>query len=377
MANNRLPEPDFTLGDIPTSPAVHYAEQALLGALLLDPHRVKAIGPLDPSQFSSARHRALYAALASLTPPAPSLHAKEPVWINAVHAHALPHARGLALSYLHTLAAACPQPANAPAYARMVRADHARRTLQAHAEPLIQAATDTALPDPAAVTLTRADSLASLLDHLAAVFPSHPGSLPRTPPPPPPARDTGPDVTSEEQLLLSTAAAYPAALASMRWLRPEDFAIPLHGALYRCLTSLAARGDPVDEVTVLWEAQQHGLLTQAFTAQDALDMLAASAGVPEHWGEQILRRSLLHHAHTAGLHIQAFTHDLSNSPHQLITGSRRALADLTALRARWHHATGRQPTERPRPRLAPASRAGPPTTTRATRAPSVSARSSR
>lgn len=372
MANNRIPEADF-VDDIPASPPVHYAEQALLGALLLAPYGIKTVGSLEAAHFSSARHRALFAAMASLTPPASSLHAKEPVWINAVHAHALPHARGLALSYLHTLAAACPEPAHAPAYARMVRADHARRSIRTRSELLIQAVTDTGLPDPATVTLSRADSLASLLDHLAAAFPSHPGSLPRTASPPPPARDTGPDVASEEQLLLSTAAAYPAALASMRWLRPEDFAVPLHGALYRCLTSLAVRGDPVDEVTVLWEAQQHGLITPAFTAQDALDMLSAGAGVPEHWGEQILRRSLLHHAHSAGLHIQAFTHDLANSPHQLVTGSRRALADLTAVRARWQHATGQTPAERPRSRPAPASRAGPPTT----RTANVSARSSR
>ncbi|MCY0928195.1 replicative DNA helicase [Streptomyces sp. H27-H1] len=376
MANNRIPEADFGLEDIPAGPPVHYAEQALLGALLLDPYGIKAVGPLEAAHFSSARHRALFAAVATLTPPASPLHAKEPVWINAVHAHALPNSRGLALSYLHTLAAACPEPAHAHAYARMVRADHARRTVRAHSEVLIQAATDTGLPDPATVTLSRADSLAALLDHLAAAFPSHPGSLPRTPLPPPPARDTGPDVVSEEELLLSTAAAYPAALSSMRWLRPEDFAVPLHGALYRCLTSLAARGDPVDEVTVLWEAQQHGLLTEAFTAQAALDMLAASAGVPEHWGEQILRRSLLHHAHTTGRHIQAFTHDPANSPHQLVTGSRRALADLTSVRARWQHVTSQTPAERPRPRPAPASRAGPPTP-RTTRAPTVSTRSSR
>ncbi|MCY0942320.1 replicative DNA helicase [Streptomyces sp. H34-S5] len=376
MANNRVPDLDFGLGDIPASPPVHYAEQALLGALLLDPYRIKSLGSLDASHFANVRHRALFAAMAFLTPPEPALHAKEPVWINAVHAHALPRSRGLAQSYLHTLAAACPEPAHAPAYARMVRADHARRTVRTHADLLVQAATDAALPDPVAVTLAQADALACVLDHLATAFPSHPGSLPRAMPPPTPARDSGPDAVSEEQLLVSTAAAYPTGLASMRWLRPEDFAVPLHGALYRCLTSLTTRGDPVDEVTVLWEAQQHGLLTPAFTAQDALDMLSAGAGVPEHWGEQILRRSLLHHAHTAGLHIQAFSQDLANSPHQLVTGSRRALADLTSVRARWQHATGQTPAERPRPRPAPASRAGPPTP-RTTRAPTVSARSSR
>lgn len=356
MPNPPLPEPDFALADIPPNPPVHYAEQALLGALLLDPHRVKTIGPLDPDRFASANHRALFAAMTTLTAPPPDLHAKEPVWITAVLAHARPHARGLTPSYLHALAGACPDPAHAPAYARMVRADHARRTVLMHGSLLVQAATDPGLPDPAAVTLRRADALAALLDHLAASFPSHPGSLPRTEPPAPPSRKEGPEVAGEEQVLLSTAAAYPAALASMRWLRPEDFTTALYGGLYRCLTSLASRGEPVDKVTVLWEAQQHGLLTTAFGPQEALELLAAPAGTPEHWGEQILRRSLLRHAHLAGLHIQAFAADLANSPHQVITGSRRALAHLAAVRARWQHAA-RQPAAGPPP--VPASRAGP------------------
>ncbi|MFI7174657.1 DnaB-like helicase N-terminal domain-containing protein [Streptomyces spororaveus] len=375
MSNNRLPEPDFGLDDIPAKPPVHYAEQALLGALLLDPHRIKTIGPLGPEHFVSAGHRALFAALASLTPPAPALHAREPVWITNVLGHARPHARGLTPAYLHTLAGSCPDPAHAPAYARMVRADHARRTVRVHAELLIQASTDPSLPDPATLTLRRADALASKFDDLAASFPSHPGSLPRTPPPPPPSRDAGPDVASEEQLLLSTAVAHPAALPSMRWLRPEDFTLPLHGALYRCLTTLANRGEPVDEVTVLWEAQQHGLLTASFAPQDALKLLATAAGSPEHWGEQILRRSLLHHAHATGLHIQAYAQDPANSPHQVITGSRRALADLTAVRVRWQHATGQPTAAGPRTRPAPASRAGPPTTR--ANAPTASTRSSR
>ncbi|WP_412078768.1 DnaB-like helicase N-terminal domain-containing protein [Streptomyces xanthophaeus] len=370
-----LPEPDFGLADIPPNPPVHYAEQALLGALLLDPHRIKTIGPLESDRFASANHRALFTAMTTLTAPSPDLHAKEPVWITAVLAHARPHARGLTPSYLHALAGACPDPAHAPAYARMVRADHARRTVLMHADLLVQAATDPGLPAPATVTLRRADALATFLDHLAASFPSHPGSLPRTPTPAPPSRPDGPEIAGEEQVLLSTAAAYPAALTSMRWLRPEDFTTALYGGLYRCMTSLASRGEPVDKVTVLWEAQQHGLLTQAFGPQEALELLDTPAGTPEHWGEQILRRSLLRQAHLAGLHIQALAEDLANSPHQVITGSRRALSHLAAVRARWYHST-RQPTAgRPPASPAPAARAGP--SQQRTSSPTASSRSFR
>jgi hypothetical protein len=49
----------------------------------------------------------------------------------------------------HTLVQACPWPKHAATYERMIRADHARRTLRAYAERLRLTATDTTLPQPA------------------------------------------------------------------------------------------------------------------------------------------------------------------------------------------------------------------------------------
>jgi replicative DNA helicase len=46
-------------------------------------------------------------------------------------------ARGLTASYLHTLIQVCPWPSHAPAYARMVEAEHARRRLLTAAERLV------------------------------------------------------------------------------------------------------------------------------------------------------------------------------------------------------------------------------------------------
>ncbi|MFI5982134.1 DnaB-like helicase N-terminal domain-containing protein [Streptomyces sp. NPDC051555] len=377
MPNLASNQGDLSLDDMPADPPVRYAEQALLGALILEPLRIKTLGSLGPEHFSVAMHGALFAAMTALTPPAPEVHAREPVWITALLDRAQPHARGLTAPYLHTLADSCPEPSHAPAYAQMIVANRARLTIRAAAERLIQAATDPVLPDPAAHVLDRTDAVTAVLDDLGRLFPSHPGSLPRTTLPPPPTRDTGvgSNAASEEQLLLSTAAARPACLPEMRWLRPEDFTVPLHGVLYRCMASLAYRGDPIDAVTVLWEAQHHGLITSGATAREVLDLFATPAGSPEHWGEQILQRSLLHHAHSTGLHIHAFTNDPSNTPHQLITGSRRALADLGALRARWHHATRPPAARQPRAQPAPASRAGPPAPRPAT--PAGSPRASR
>ncbi|QKZ21073.1 hypothetical protein [Streptomyces chartreusis] len=64
-------------------------------------------------------------------------------WLNSLLDAARPHAPGLTASYLHTLIQVCPWPKHAPTYARMVQADHARRTVLMHAERL-RKATDTA-----------------------------------------------------------------------------------------------------------------------------------------------------------------------------------------------------------------------------------------
>ncbi|MFH8350046.1 hypothetical protein [Streptomyces sp. NPDC018045] len=105
----------------------------------------------------------------------------------------------------------------------------------------------------------------------------------------------------------------------------------------------------------LWEAQHQALLTADFSPADLIGLLATPAGTSEHWGEKILRRALLAQAHTTAVRIQAFTDDAANTPHQLATGSRRALVDLTALRTRWQRATHAPTT----PRTPAAPRAGP------------------
>ncbi|MFF3556128.1 DnaB-like helicase N-terminal domain-containing protein [Streptomyces tsukubensis] len=356
-----MPEPTsgegLDLDDIPPDPPVHHAEQALLGALLLDPHRLKTIGPLAPEHFASPAHAATFAAMTGLTPPAPAVHAREPVWITAVHTLARERAPGLQPAYLHILVSRCPVPEHAPAYARMVREDHARRTLGEHAGRLAQLATDRAGPSPVSAALAAADTLTRHLEDLSRRFAPHPGSLPRTPLPPEPVREAGDDVLAEERFLLASATAHPGCTARMRWLLPEDLIVPQHAALYHCITALARRGAPVDPVTVLWEAQRHGVLTQHTDPAHVLGLIAVSAGHPDHWGEKVLERTLLHQAHCAAVRVRALADDPVNSPHQLVTGSRRALASLSAVRARLDQAT--RPTAAPTLPSAVAPRAGP------------------
>lgn len=320
-------------------PVVHYAEQALLGALLLVPERLKTIGPLEPEHFANTAHSALFAAMRTVSPPAPEVHRTSPVWPNQLLDAAQPQARALTASYLHTLISVCPTDAHAPAYAQMVRSGHARRVLRGHAGLLAQAARASG-PDPARTVLTRADQLAVYLDELATAFPSHPGSIPRTPAAPAAAVPISADAGDEERMLLAAATAHPEDLLRMRWLHETDLTTPMHAALFACLTGLARRGAPVDPITVLWEAQQRGLLHDGFGPTEVLDAISHPAGAPEHWGQKILQRALLRQAEHVAARIETLTADEATTVHQLATGSRRALAALSSVRARWHQAVG-------------------------------------
>jgi replicative DNA helicase len=348
---------------VPAPPAVFHAEQALLGALLLEPHHLGDITGITAGSFSTAAHCALFAAISTLPAPDPAEHAKDATWLDQVLATAGQQVRGLTASYLHTLIQVCPWPRHAPAYARMVEAEHARRRLQAAAERLVQSVRSPADTDPVHAAFAEADTLAAVVDDIAARFPPRTGLPPRTPIPPPAPAPGFAEAIEEDQVLLATAAAYPEDLEHVRWLVPGDFTHPLHAGLWQCLSALARRQEPVDPVTVLWEAQQRGLLDHGTNPADVLRLLAQPQVSVQHWAQRTLRRSLLATAEHTGRRIQAYTSDPATTPFQLVVGARRALADLGTVRTRWRHATAPTPPQRPQP--APSSRAGPPTTSTA------------
>ncbi|MFD4575769.1 DnaB-like helicase N-terminal domain-containing protein [Streptomyces sp. NPDC058417] len=354
------PEPDEDDLDTlaPPQPVFH-VEQALLGALLLDPHRQDDITGIAADSFSTAAHAALYGAITTLPRPDPAEHATDTQWLDRVLAQAQERARGLTASYLHALVQVCPWPRHAGAYARMVEAEHARRRMQKAAERLVHAAHNTTFPHPVRNVLAEADALTTLVDDIAERFPPRAGMLPHTAAPPPAAPDL-PEVVEEEQILLATATAHPADLDAVRWLVPDDLTVPLHGGLWQCLTALARRREPVDPVTVLWEAQLRGLLEPGRDPGEVLRMLSQPHVAVEHWGERVLRRSLLATAGDTGRRIGAYAADPANTPFQLVVGARRGLAGIAAVRARWQHAAEGTPPRRQG--TAPTARAGPPTT---------------
>ncbi|AJE87394.1 hypothetical protein SLNWT_7018 [Streptomyces albus] len=352
---------DGALQELPPPGPVHYAEQALLGALLLEPHRLGTLTDLEPGHFSNAAHGTLFAAMRATPAPDPARHPAAPIWLNTVLAAARPEAPGLNAPYLHALVQACSWPRHTPAYARMIEAEHARHRLWGAAERLVQSVHDACLPHPVQTMLAEADSLAQVVEDIAVRFPPRSGVLPRAPEPLPLPASADAETIEEERLVLATATAHPADVASVRWLAAGDFTRPLYAGLWRCLTALVQRHEPVDPVTVLWEAQQRGLIDHDSDPGEVLRLLAEPAGALEHWSQRTLQRSLLASAERTGRRVGAYARDPANTPFQLVVGTRRALADIQALRTRWQHATDTTPARRKHPR--PATRAGPPTTT--------------
>lgn len=355
-------EGNDSLANAAVPQVVNYAEQALLGALLLDPHLVSDV-PLEPGHFNNHTHGLLFGAMRVVPPPDPEEHRTGAAWLNAVFTEVRPQAPGLPHVYPHILVQACPQPPHVAAYVRIVHAAHARRTLRLHAERLARAATDSALPDLAAATGDHADALSLFLDTLSGQVTPHPGSIPRTPLLPDPPREADQDAVDEERLLLACASARPEEVTQMRWLVAADFVVPLHAALWQCLTGLVQRGEPVDAVTVLWQAQQSGVLSDDFTPHDLMALISGTAGSAEYWGTNIVHRSLLYRARAVAARIIAYTEDPATTPHQLITVSRRAMADLASVRTRWQRITAppQPPTRADRastPRAGPAPPSG-------------------
>ncbi|MDX2525227.1 DnaB-like helicase N-terminal domain-containing protein [Streptomyces europaeiscabiei] len=327
------------------------AEQAVLGSVLLDPGQLAHLDWLAPDHFYRPVHQALFAALRKLrTDGHPAVATKEPVplsWVADAVDEAGHHVRGLTAVYAHTLISACPRPEHAPVYGRMVLEGAIHRTVTEHAIRLHQAARADALQGQVEGALHHADVLAGVLGDLARRWGSEPSPVaPATPPStapvaPPPVRAD--QVTEDEQFLLAVMVERPKAMDEVvGWLRPGDFADPTHGQLYRSLGALHHRGEPIDRITLLWEAQRRGLLADGTLTTEQLTAICdgVGPGSAEWLGEQIMRSSVTRTAATSARAIRALAENETLAPGRLINHALHALRPLDEVRARWQTVNG-------------------------------------
>ena len=143
---------------------------------------------------------------------------------------------------------------------------------------------------------------------------------------------------------LRDLAAGPSQVGRVRgWLRPEDFAVPGHGAVYELMRDMDVAGKPVDPVTVSWEAARRGLPVDADALAGGTGAFAVASA------RQVHRLGLLTQAAQAGRDIQADAADLTCPPRHLLLATHERLRVLEA---------APQPQARPGRDTQSASRAG-------------------
>ncbi|MBT2491983.1 helicase DnaB [Streptomyces sp. ISL-96] len=344
------------------------AEQAVLGAVLLDPGQLAHLEWLAPDRFYRPVHRALFAALRKLRGDGhPAVEGEGPVplsWVTDAVDEASLHVRGLTASYAHILVSACPRPAHAPVYGRMVLDGAIHRTVTQHAIRLHQEARTGALQGEVEGTLHCADVLTGVLTDLARRWgteprPVAPATSPATVAPslPPAQADR---VAEDEEFLLAVLVERPGAMGEVvDWLRPGDFADPAHGQLYRCLGALHHRGEPIDRITLLWEAQRRGLLADGTLSEDRLTAICdgMGAGDAEWLGKQVMRSSITRTAAASARAVRALAEDEALAPGRLINHALHTLGPLDEVRTRWQTANGRPASRAPATASSPS---GPP-----------------
>ncbi|MFF8577267.1 DnaB-like helicase N-terminal domain-containing protein [Streptomyces albidoflavus] len=340
------------------------AEQAVLGAVLLDPDQLAHLDWLAPEHFYRPVHQALFGALRKIRGEGhPTVGADGLVplsWVTDAVDEASLHVRGVTEVYAHRVISACPRPEHAPVYGRMVLEGAIHRTVAQHAIRLHQAARADAVQGEVEGVLRSADVLTGVLTDLAQRW----GTDPR-PVAPTAARATAPaaapvqaaQVAENERFLLAVLAEQPQALEEVvPWLRPGDFADPAHGQVYRCLGALHHRGEPIDRITLLWEAQRRGLLADGtMSGAQIAGICDGAPGSPEWYAGRVMRASLTRTAATSARAVRALAEDETLGPGRLINHALHALGPLDEVRTRW--ATADEPPKRPA--SAPA-RGGPP-----------------
>lgn len=343
-------------------------EQAVLGAVFLDPEQLDRLSPwLRPEHFYRPAHAALYTAMLKLRNdghPSTKAQVGEPVplaWLTDTVTEASEHTRGITAVYPHQLVSVCPNSEHAPVYGRMVLEGAIHRSVAQHATRLHQAARADAIRGGVEETLHDAQVLAEVLVDLAHSW----GTEPRAVQPPAPHSSTAErdqpvdeQLVADEEFLLGCLSARPDQLLDVvNWLHPDDFADIGHQQIYRSLGALHQRGEPIDQLTVLWETQRRGALaTGVLDAERVLricDPLAA-AGAAEHFGEQIVKASLVRTAAAASRQVRVLADEESLTPGRLIGFALHVLVPLDEIRRRWRIASGVAP-EPPRTSRAPGS----------------------
>jgi len=137
------------------------------------------------------------------------------------------------------------------------------------------------------------------------------------------ARPSGADAEEAGARALRDLAASPSQISVVRgWLRPAHFARPGQSGLYEVMRDMADAGEPVDPVTVSWEASRRGIEADAAGLADGAGLLAMASA------REVYRRGLLAQVAGAGQDIQASADNRRLAPGLLLRSASDRLERL-------------------------------------------------
>ncbi|HLI78015.1 MAG TPA: DnaB-like helicase N-terminal domain-containing protein, partial [Acidobacteriaceae bacterium] len=257
------------------------AERALLGALLQDPDQVNSARFVTALDFASPQHQAIFNAIIGATADNRAGR-HQPYGLILAVANSEP---GLDHGQLQSLVHACPEPTNAPTYARMVTEASMYRELATHAERITaEASTRSHLYEMWQQSATASPSAAAVPAHLrrlAAAMRAHTldpasqastaasGAQRSTQTPP---RPIDIQARQEQEVLAGLIQDFRHNGRVLTWLPPEAFTPGLRREIYQAIRSLARDQEPIEELTVEWQlarnkAFEHAINPNATTDQ--------------------------------------------------------------------------------------------------------------
>jgi hypothetical protein len=292
------------------------AEQAFLGAVLLDPagqHRLLDL--VGPGDMYRPWHAQVLAAMGrargrgALPGPAEVYRElqNDPDLPRTVAADAVP---------LASLMEAVPRPGHAPAYASMVVEGGIRRRVDLAGSRLVQACEGGDLH----IAFRQTAEARRTLSACAGREPARPDE-PAAHQPGPAPQDGNAAATGGRAL--RDLGAAPGKLATVRnWLRSEHFARTADGKLYAVMQDMHAALMPVDAVTVAWEAARRGIRAEPDSLTGGTGAFAVISA------REVHRRGVLASIAQAGRDLQGRASSPASSPGLLMRQASDRLAAI-------------------------------------------------
>ncbi|GAA2031074.1 DnaB-like helicase N-terminal domain-containing protein [Catenulispora yoronensis] len=235
-----------------TDHLTHRAEQALIGAALIDRTLLNDVGYLSFTDFADPTHQLVFKTIVDLAISRPDLAGAA----LADQVARIVDRPSVDAEYLGGLAMSCPDPDAIAVYGRMVAEAALRREMAAHAERLTGEAGPVRGLDP------RLDHLALLADALRthdtglAWVGETASSLTYTGA----SYDSWMLATERERIILSDLIQHPELIPEVHWLDAEVFTSPANRMVYETILIVDDRGEPVQELTVAWELSRRRAL---------------------------------------------------------------------------------------------------------------------